>query len=217
MSKLIPAFAVIGAGAGAIAAFFALGLFNVSAQEKHWPMVERLIGYARDRSIETHAADIAVPENLNGHGLIMEGMSHYSAHCAMCHGAPGVKAEDMADGMYPTPPDLQKTVAQRTSAELFWIVKNGIKMSGMPSWADHGDDELWPVVAFLETLPTLKPEDYAGLMAEADRMTEGRHGHVHGDGSQNTEPMHDDMPMDMNGMHHGETLEHTHSQPRHHE
>lgn len=211
MRKSLRVLAALSVGAGGIAAFFALGLFNISAREKHWSSVERMIGFARDRSIQVHAVGIAVPGNLRDHGLIVEGVSHYRAHCAICHGAPGVESADMAEGMYPTPPDLRKTVPQRTPAELFWIVKNGIKMSGMLSWADHGDDELWPVVAFLETLPAMKPEDYAGLAAEADHMTEGRHSHGHGDGSQHAEPM--PRGMDMDRMRHDEESEHRHSQP----
>jgi hypothetical protein len=56
---------------------------------------------------------------------------------------PGVPKGDIAAGLYPQPPNLADAAAQFSPAELFWILKNGIKMSGMPSWADHSDDELW--------------------------------------------------------------------------
>lgn len=176
------------AGAGAAAVFVYSGMFNVSAQARHEPVLEKLIGIARDRSIRVHAAEVTVPPSLGDKALIVQGVSHYRAHCAVCHGAPGVEADDMAQGMYPVPPDLQKAATGRTPAELFWVVKNGIKMSGMPSWADHGDEELWPVVAFLETLPSLTPEDYAELVAEADQLAGGRH--MYHDGAM----MSGDMP-----------------------
>lgn len=169
--------AVLGvAGVGTASAYAYSGFFNFAAREQHWPVVEQAIGMARDRSIHVHAADVQVPQTLGDSAVIVQGVQHYRAHCAVCHGAPGVAADDMANGMYPSPPDLRKTVKQRPPADLFWIVKNGVKMSGMPSWADHGDDELWQIIAFLEVLPSLTVEDYAALSAEADKSSGGRHG-----------------------------------------
>ncbi|TAN44459.1 MAG: cytochrome c [Rhodospirillales bacterium] len=81
---------------------------------------------------------------------VTAGSEHYCAHCAACHGAPpGVEPDVIARGMYQAPPDLHHAVEHRSQTELFWIVKNGIKMSGMSAWADHSDEELWPVVAML--------------------------------------------------------------------
>ena len=151
------------------------GVVDASARERHWPVIERLIEWARNRSIAVHAKDISVPTSFDAHDRVVEGMTHYREHCAVCHGGPGVGPDDMAQGMYPAPPDLQQAAARRTPAELFWIIKNGIKMSGMPAWADHGDEELWPIVALVSQLPILNPEDYASLAAEADLTKGGRH------------------------------------------
>jgi mono/diheme cytochrome c family protein len=60
-----------------------------------------------------------------------------------------------------------------TPPELFWILKHGIKMTGMPSWGDHGDDELWAVVAFLQKLPSMTKEDYAKLVIAS--LAQGSH------------------------------------------
>src|SRR5262245_4431884 len=79
---------------------------------------------------------------------LLIGVEHYAAHCAVCHGAPGVSRGDIARGLYPPPPDLAKTAPLYTPAELFWIVKHGIKMTGMPAWSNHSDDELWATVGF---------------------------------------------------------------------
>ena len=65
------------------------------------------------------------------------GVAHYAAHCAVCHGAPGVPKGDIGRGLYPPPPDLARTAPLYTPAELFWTVKHGIKMTGMPAWSDH--------------------------------------------------------------------------------
>jgi hypothetical protein len=62
-----------------------------------------------------------------------------------------------------------------TPAELFWILKHGIKMTGMPSWGDHSDGELWATGAFIEKLPGMTEQDYARLVME-DVAHGGHHG-----------------------------------------
>ena len=96
-------------------------------------------------------------------------------YCAVCHGAPGVERGDLAEGLYPRPPNLAQTAHSYTPAELFWILKHGIKMTGMPSWADHSDDELWATVAFLRELVEMSPQDYAKLIAAS--RAQGGHRH----------------------------------------
>jgi mono/diheme cytochrome c family protein len=93
-------------------------------------------------------------------------VEHFAAHCAVCHGAPGVPKGDIGRGLNPQPPDLAQASADSTPAELFWVIKHGIKMTGMPSWRDHGDDELWATVAFLKKLPGMTEQDYARLVKE---------------------------------------------------
>jgi len=92
----------------------------------------------------------------------------------MCHGAPGVPKDDIADGMYPSPPDLAVASQQYTDAQLFWILRHGIKMTGMPSWPDHSDDDLWAIVTFLKKLPGMSESDYAKLI-----MNNVMHGMMH--------------------------------------
>lgn len=164
-------FAAIG-GAAAIA----LSTFDVSARTRHWPATTWAIEVVRDHSIRSAAAGIVVPAGLGDRVNIMAGAEHYRAHCAVCHGAPGVEPDIIARGMYPAPPDLRYAAEHRGPAELFWIVKNGIKMSGMPAWGDHGDEELWPVVALMQQLPKMTAEDYTRLTAEIDQAA-GHHQH----------------------------------------
>ena len=67
--------------------------------------------------------------------------------------------------MTPPPPPLGKEVAEWDPAELFYIVKHGIKFTGMPAWpAEHRDDEIWAVVAFLQKPPSLDGESYRRLV-----------------------------------------------------
>jgi mono/diheme cytochrome c family protein len=196
MRKIIGTLLVLAVlGVAGAAAFIYSGAYNIAADDPHWPVTYRLMQTARDRSIKAHAAGIAPPADLGTEARVVAGTSHFSEHCSTCHSAPGVEAEDLAEGMYPKPPVLTNVASRFTPGELFWILKNGIKMSGMPSWADHGDDELWNAVAFLEKLPGMTPEQYGKLVVAAQAA--GGH-HMHGGAGDGQMGM--SMPgMDMSG------------------
>ena len=151
--------AVLGTGAVIYA-----GMYDVAATAPHWRMTSWLLETARTRSIKAQAAGIAVPLGLSDPAMVIIGVEHYAAHCAVCHGAPGVPKGDIAHGLYPPPPDLGKAALLYTPAELFWVIKHGIKMTGMPAWSDHSDDELWATVGFLEKLPGMSEQEYANLV-----------------------------------------------------
>lgn len=144
--------------------FIYSGVYHVRATDPHWDLTYWLLDTARSRSIEVHAAGIRVPPGLDGQEKIVIGTEHFAAHCVVCHGAPGVPVGDIAKGLYPQPPNLARAAERLSPAELFWVIKNGIKMSGMPAWADHSDGELWATVAFLQKLPGMSEEDYRKLV-----------------------------------------------------
>ena len=170
-SLLIAALLVV-LGAGAV---IYAGMYDVAATSPHSRLTSWLLETARIRSIRAQAAAVRAPPGLADPANVLIGVEHYAAHCAVCHGAPGVPKGDIARGLYPPPPDLAKTARLYNPAELFWIVKNGIKMTGMPAWSDHSDDELWATVAFLEKLPGMSEQDYAKLVMAS--MAHG--GHLH--------------------------------------
>lgn len=145
------------------AAIIYLGVFNVAANEPHWPLTTWVLEKARLRSIQVHAAGLSPPAGYDGQARIVMAVGHFSEHCAMCHGGPGLKKGDVAEGMYPQPPDLKHAAERYGPGELFWILKNGIKMSGMPSMSSDGDDMLWATVAFLQKLPKMSHDDYNEL------------------------------------------------------
>ena len=157
------------------AAVIHAGLYDVAATTPHWPATSWLLEVARTRSVKAQAASIVVPPGLTDPAEVIIGVEHYAAHCAVCHGAPGVPKGDIAHGLYPPPPDLAKAAPIYTPAELFWILKHGIKMTGMPAWSDHSDDELWATVGFLEKLPGMSEQDYAKLVMAS--MAHGTHRH----------------------------------------
>jgi mono/diheme cytochrome c family protein len=154
--------------------FVASGVYDIAAATPHWSVTRWVMEQTRNRSIAMHAAGIKVPPGLDDPQKVLMGTEHFAAHCASCHGAPGVPRGEAAEGLYPQPPDLAHAHAHYTQAELFWIVRNGIKMTGMPAWSDHSDEELWATVAFIEKLQGMTEEDYGKLVMQSMQMG-GRH------------------------------------------
>lgn len=100
-----------------------------------------------------------------------------------CHNAPGYSRTEIAKGLNPNPPDFtSKDVKMRKETELYWIIKNGIKMTGMPAFGPtHSEDELWGIVVFIKGLPSLKPEEYQAMLKAAglDKEKEDHHHKSH--------------------------------------
>ncbi|HXG78947.1 MAG TPA: cytochrome c [Methyloceanibacter sp.] len=144
-----------------------LGLYNVAADVPHTQPVYWLLETARERSIEARAKNITVPGDLSDPNRIASGAGQYAEMCADCHLAPGMKRTEIARGLYPRAPELRRGT-DLTPAEQFWVVKHGLKMTGMPAWGvTHSDELLWDVVAFLRRLPDLTPEQYQELVESA--------------------------------------------------
>lgn len=203
MSKLwtsvMSAGLIAAIGAGIV---IGTGAFDVSASTPHWGVTAKFLQMVRDRSIAVRSADVTPPENLKDRSQLVEGVVHFQAHCAVCHGAPGVEPSEIAHGMYPSPPDLSLAAAKREPAEIFWIVKNGIKMSGMPAWGGHGDERLWSVVALTSKLPTMTATAYAELVAEANRAGSSHNSHSHATETSGSAPnAHGDMHQGHNHTH----------------
>ena len=154
---------LIGLAAGALVAGAVVlyaGFYNVAATHQHLRPTFWLLRTGLRESIQRHARHIEAPAL--DRGLVTRGLALYHAHCQQCHGAPGISPEPFALGMTPVPANLAHLVRERTPAELFWVVRNGIKMTGMPAWEFRlADGDLWAVVAFLLELPSIMPQQYA--------------------------------------------------------
>jgi mono/diheme cytochrome c family protein len=152
--------------------YLATGLYNVGADSEHTGVLRFVLAAVRERSIDAHGEDIAVPK-LDDPKMIADGASDYDAMCSACHLAPGIAENEMRPGMNPKPPVLWKEPPD-SAGEAFWTVKHGIKMTGMPAWGvTHTDAEIWNIVAFLQKLPKLTPQQYRALVASAA----GHHDH----------------------------------------
>jgi hypothetical protein len=154
---------ILGVIAGIAAAFAAFGgFFNVSAMwEDPGPVAAALIR-VRSASIARHATDMPGAK-LDDPAVIQAGAKAYAQRgCVLCHGGPGAPWAKFSEGLNPGPPDLKEAAPQLTAPEVFWVVKNGIRMTGMPSFASAGvkDDELWQIAAFVKALPKVSDGDY---------------------------------------------------------
>ena len=158
--------------------FIYSGVFDVAASDPHWPVTRWVFDTVRIRSIKAHATGFEAHPGLDDPAKLVVGTEHFAAHCAVCHGAPGVPKGDIARGLNPQPPDLKEISALYTPPELLWILKHGIRMTGMPSWSDHSDEELWATVAFIEKLPGMTPEEYGKLVMAS--IAQGGHQHHSG-------------------------------------
>jgi mono/diheme cytochrome c family protein len=154
-------------GAVFAAAFFFGGFFNVAASEDDPDIVNSALEHVRAASIARHATD-APTVSLNDSALVQAGAKSFSERgCVHCHGGPGVEWSKFSEGLNPGPPDLKDVVGDMLPQELFWVIKNGIKMTGMPSFGkiEVPDQEIWSMVAFLKKLPVVTEEDYKAWTA----------------------------------------------------
>jgi cytochrome c553 len=139
------------------------GVYSVAASRGHWKATEWFLTFAMRNSVKTHALGIEVPP-LDNADLVALGAAHFHGGCAYCHGAPGIPTSPIAMAMLPPPPDLATDMRPWRDRELFWIIKNGIKYTGMPGWsAQKRDDEVWALVAFVRKLPALDTAQYREL------------------------------------------------------
>jgi mono/diheme cytochrome c family protein len=143
--------------------FLYSGLYDVGALRPDNPVASWVLDTARERSVKRHARGVKVPP-LTEPAMLKTGNEHYREMCEECHGGPGVADTDLSQGLMPPAPDLQVIAKERTPAELYWVVKNGIRMTGMPAWGpSHTEDKLWAMVAFVVKLPAMSLEDYRAL------------------------------------------------------
>jgi mono/diheme cytochrome c family protein len=153
--------------AAAVAVALYAGLYNIAADVPHSQPVYWLFETARQRSVAARARDIVVPNDLDSADRISKGAGQYAEMCSNCHLAPGMQGTEISRGLYPRAPELRRGT-ELTTAEQFWVVKHGIKLTGMPAWGvTHDDDLLWDVVAFLQKLPKLTQEQYEALVKSA--------------------------------------------------
>lgn len=166
--------------AGAAALVIYTGAYDVSVKSGHSAGLEKTLGLVAQRSIRAQAHGILPPGGLDFQSaeLLEKAAGHYEAMCRTCHGAPGRKADPWL--LYPPAPDLVAALPTRSwsDAELFWIIKHGIKDTAMGAFGGthagaHSDDDLWGLTALLRQFSTLSPEQYRSMAARARARPDG--------------------------------------------
>jgi mono/diheme cytochrome c family protein len=165
-----------------VAGVFATGGYNVAATAPPSRLEAKVAAWALNRSVARRAPSTknplpATPETWKA------GLDHYRENCVVCHGAPGVDAGEIGMGLNPPAPDLTlPRVQARPDGELFWIVGNGIRTTGMPAFSPtHKPEELWKVVAFLRHLPELTDAEQKTLKAVGEEAVQH---HEEGEGAK---------------------------------
>lgn len=140
--------------------YMQLGLYDISAARPEGAFRNWMFSHAMENSVKKQARNIAVPP-LGDSAQLATGYVHFSEMCITCHGAPGIPRSDIGQGLNPSAPDLPKATEEWSDAELFWIIKNGIRMTGMPAFgATHSDDAIWALAAFVRRLEKMTPEEF---------------------------------------------------------
>jgi mono/diheme cytochrome c family protein len=130
------------------------------------------------RSVRTHASGIQSPTDLADRAP--QGASDFDEMCVQCHGARGKEPGEIGRGLNPRPPSLTDAAPRWTSSELFWIVKNGIRVTGMPAFGPtHEDNRIWAIVGFVQQLPTMTPAQYRERASPP--ANDASHSHEHHD------------------------------------
>lgn len=135
---------------------------GVSAKEQPGRVEEFLARRVRNMAIRSRAGSLTNPVEYSGE-VIADGRAHFADHCAMCHANDGGGDTAMSRGMWPKVPDMRLSQTQNLSdGELFWIIENGIRFTGMPAWSTgtkEGETSTWHLVHFIRRLPRLTREE----------------------------------------------------------
>ncbi len=166
---------VVIAGGGLV--YMAAGFYPIGADVPHNALTYKVLEFARERSVAHASKNIRVPD-LSQADLLLRGGADYNDMCAGCHLKPGVTESDLSIGLYPKPPNLSMPhddhvhgdpSEEEQAKRQFWIIKHGIKASGMPAWGPtHSDERIWAMVAFIQRLPELDEDYYQIITARGN-------------------------------------------------
>jgi len=148
-----------------------LGLMPVNADGTHSSLEARIMPRVLHASIASHASAVTNPISINEENL-KAGASTYKAMCARCHSTPGGNPSVYGQSFYPPAPQLSGGLSNYTDSQLFWLIKHGIRNTGMPAWgAMLSDDEIWQIVSLLKNSQDLPPSVEAEWSAPKEKTT----------------------------------------------
>jgi mono/diheme cytochrome c family protein len=155
--------AVIAIGAAGLG-FIDSGVYDVSASSGHNPLVAWVLHDTYEHSLHRHAENIVVPADLVNEANVRAGARLYNSTCIYCHSAPGRQLGPIGQGILPLAPPLLAANRRNNPKLMFWVIKNGVKMTGMPAFGKTQDDQtLWQLAAFLEKGRGISAQVYDAL------------------------------------------------------
>jgi mono/diheme cytochrome c family protein len=132
-----------------------LGLMPVSADGTHSRLEARIMPAVLHASIVRHASAEQNPVPLNEDNL-KAGVDNYKAMCARCHSTPANGPSVYGQSFYPPAPRLPEEMSSYTGSQLFWLIKHGIRNTGMPAWGGMlSNEEIWQIVSLLKNTQDL--------------------------------------------------------------
>jgi len=158
------------------ALYFFLGFYNVSATKPHSKIVETILHSVSESSIKRNAKSVKNPFDVNDKDIYVKGFREYDEMCVQCHGAPGIEPSATGKGLNPKPPHFpDEDLHEYTLEDIFWVTKNGVKMTGMPAYGPTHDDEvIWAIAIFLDRSRELSENGYKDLRV---KYSDTRHEH----------------------------------------
>ena len=146
--------------------YFFLGRYDISATKPHLGIVETVFHGIAETSIRRNSKNVVNPHDVNDPDLYAKGFAEYDKMCVQCHGAPGVEPSATGKGLYPEPPLFpEEGLYEYTLEEVFWVTKNGVKMTGMPAYGPtHDDEAIWAIAIFLDRSRDISEAQYLELM-----------------------------------------------------
>lgn len=149
-------------GAGALGGGLMLAWKGIGARSEPGAVETAVARRLRSVAIPRAARTLTNPIPMTSESL-EAGLSHFADHCAVCHANDGSGQTEMGRGLYPRPPDMRGATTQSlTDGELFYIIENGVKLTGMPAWGNgtpEGETASWHLVGFIRHLPELTAEE----------------------------------------------------------
>ena len=145
--------------------YYFFGLYNVSATKPHPTIVNTIFHMIAERSIQRNSASLEIPYDVEDKDIYVEGFKEYEEMCVQCHGAPGVEPSSTGKGLFPPAPKFpEKELYEYSLKDIFWVTKNGVKMTGMPAYGPtHEDEIIWAVAIFVDRSRDLSEAEYKKL------------------------------------------------------
>jgi mono/diheme cytochrome c family protein len=163
----------------AVAAVVVGATYNVAASATDTPLEFNILHRVMRNAVEIRAGDDI--QRTWTEGETAKGFREYDEMCVFCHAAPGKERSSVSKGMRPQPPLLANAAKDWTNSQLFWIVRNGVRMTGMPAFGvTHSDEQIWNIVGFVRRLPQMSADEYRAMETkykEAEQDEEGQMRH----------------------------------------